>query len=73
MTVQEVLKQYDRRDRKGFYLYKLRNSLSQVSDEEKTSDAYKYEMLAFSLVGTPNSKYRETVAENAVFWSCMRF
>lgn len=51
MTFQEVLNQYDDVNRKGFYDHEFRSSLSQISQEEQKSDAYNFEMLAFSLVG----------------------
>lgn len=54
MIIQDILKQYDDVNRKQFYDYELRGALSELPFEEQQQDAYKYEMLAFSLVGNGN-------------------
>lgn len=50
-TLKEILYLYDDVNRKKFYDYEFRDSLSKVTVEEQQQDAYKFEMLAFSLVG----------------------
>lgn len=54
MNLQDILNQYDDVNRKKFYDHELRGSLSQIPLEEQQTDAYRYEMLAFSLVGNGN-------------------
>ena len=54
MIIQDILKQYDDVNRKQFYDHELRGALSELPFEEQQQDAYKYEMLAFSLVGNGN-------------------
>lgn len=51
MSLTEILNRYDDVCRKKFYDYEIRGSLTQLPLEEQSTDAYKYEMLAFSLVG----------------------
>lgn len=51
MSLTEILNRYDDVSRKKFYDYEIRGSLTQLPLEEQSTDAYKYEMLAFSLVG----------------------
>lgn len=51
MNLTEIQNQYDDENRKKFYDYELRSALSQIPIEEQQTEAYKYEMLAFSLVG----------------------
>lgn len=51
MSLIEVLNKYDDVNCKKFYDYELRSSLSQIPLNEQQTDAYMYEMLAFSLVG----------------------
>lgn len=54
MKLWDILKQYDDVNRKQFYDYEFRGSLSELPFEEQQQDAYKFEMLAFSLVGNGN-------------------
>lgn len=51
MNLTAILKEYDDVDRKKFYDFEFRSALSQIPLEEQETDAYKYEKLAFSLVG----------------------
>lgn len=51
MKLQDILAQYDDVNRKQFYDHEFRGSLSELPFEEQQQDAYKFEMLAFSLVG----------------------
>ena len=53
-TLKEILNFYDDVNRKKFYAHELRGSLSALPFEEQQQDAYKFEMLAFSLVGNGN-------------------
>lgn len=53
-TLKEILNFYDDVNRKKFYAQEFRGSLSALPFEEQQQDAYKFEMLAFSLVGNGN-------------------
>lgn len=54
MTIKEVLNKYDALEKKRFYAHDVTSELSQVSDEDKTTLDFRYEMLAFSLVPSVN-------------------
>lgn len=54
MKLQDILAQYDDANRKQFYGHEFRGSLSELPFEEQQLDSYKFEMLAFSLVGNGN-------------------
>lgn len=54
MTIKEVLNKYDALEKKRFYAHDVTSELSQVSDEDKTTLDFRYEMLAFSLVHSVN-------------------
>ena len=56
MTTQQVLSKYDEAGKKGFYYNEIRSDLSNVSLSERSTDEFKYEMLAFSLVGSSSDK-----------------
>ena len=49
--LQDILNLYDDVNRKKFNDVEFRDSLSEIPFEEQQQDAYKFEMLAFSLVG----------------------
>lgn len=51
MTLKEVLEKYDVADKKKFYDRDVTSDLSQLSDEEKQKSEFRYEILAFALVG----------------------
>ena len=54
MTIKDVLNKYDALEKKRFYAHDVTSELSQVSDEDKTTLDFRYEMLAFSLVPSVN-------------------
>ena len=51
MKLQDILSQYDDVNRNKFYDYDFRGSLSELPFEEQQQEAFKCELLAFSLVG----------------------
>lgn len=53
-NLQDILNLYDDVNRKKFYDFEIRGSLSELPIEEQQLDAYKFELLAFSLVGNGN-------------------
>ena len=53
-TLKDILNLYDNVNRKKFNDYEIRGSLSELPFEEQQQDAYKFELLAFSLVGNGN-------------------
>ena len=53
MTLNEILKKYDLETSKGFSLYDVGISLSEISEAEKGQKPYLYESIAFMLMPTP--------------------
>lgn len=54
MTLNEILKKYDLETSKGFSLYEIGISLSQLPEEERAGKTYLWEDTAFALYPTPN-------------------
>lgn len=59
-NLQDILNLYDDVNRKKFYDFEIRGSLSELPIEEQQRDAYKFELLAFTLVGNGNDNDWDT-------------